>query len=1017
MNETVLNSIIRLFALITLYDRNNDPFLSNGFVKLFLKRNFNENVNIEQIENYESCLERYRSDDATKNDYEDIIISICSRINTKLTKNQRLIILINLLYYLKYNTSFTLYQPITEHESLHVLFNISKVFKFSDEEYFTIKGFLNDQIAEIPNKNQLLIVNQDPDSQFSGIKHLVKANLQGQLIFLHMPDTNTILFRYKGETTLNYNQKTIYTDLTYFMEPSAFISIERNEGIYYNEVMMSFMEIKQSISLVAAEISFKFPNSKNGIEPFSFQANSGELVGIMGISGSGKSTLLNLLNGNLHLNQGGVYINGVSVHSADKKLNGIIGYVPQDDLIIEELTVFENLYFNAKFCFGNLPNSEIVEKVNQELESLDIFDIKDLPTGSPLNKFISGGQRKRLNIALETIRKPSVLFIDEPTSGLSSSDSDKIINLLKQLTFSGKLLFINIHQPSSDIFKKLDKLLVLDKGGYPVYFGNPLDALIYFRQNTQQLKLIEGQCPTCKTAHPDDILELIELKTINEFGQESKSRKYSPNDWYQKFRKEINQPITEKPSVTQFPEISFIPPDTFGQFITYLKRNVLIKLNDKQYIIVSLIVTPVLAFLLSFFVKTYPIEDGIRGAYSFSDNSNIPAFLFMAIIVPLFIGLSISAQEIFKDRKILKREKFLNLSWSTYLNSKVTVLFFISAVQSLSFVLISHWILEIYGMFWSHFAILFSLSCFSNLLGLFLSASVKSILAIYILIPLILIPQLLLSGIIIPFDKINYRISSQRYVPIAADLMPSRWGYEAIMVQQFTGNEYQKHFFALNQQLSNISYCSNYTIPKLLALTNNMKKPGGFGKNEPAQIILNNELSKIQQEFNFNLEPYLALIPKDASQIKELDKVESALKTIKSALNKSFKELNYKRDSLINSIDELNALKKKYDNTKVDEVVCNTASFDRIVLGKTSFIRKFEPIYQIPVSKYGRAHFYSASKRIGSYRFKTIYFNLAAIWIMTLTIYFVLVFQLHIKVFGFRQDIPKVLPLKEDETP
>src|SRR3989339_1901885 len=99
MNETVLNSIIRLFALITLYDRNNDPFLSNGFVKLFLKRNFNENVNIEQIENYESCLERYRSDDATKNDYEDIIISICSRINTKLTKNQRLIILINLLYY------------------------------------------------------------------------------------------------------------------------------------------------------------------------------------------------------------------------------------------------------------------------------------------------------------------------------------------------------------------------------------------------------------------------------------------------------------------------------------------------------------------------------------------------------------------------------------------------------------------------------------------------------------------------------------------------------------------------------------------------------------------------------------------------------------------------------------------------------------------------------------------------------------------------------------------------------
>ncbi|NJK97775.1 MAG: ATP-binding cassette domain-containing protein [Bacteroidales bacterium] len=156
-----------------------------------------------------------------------------------------------------------------------------------------------------------------------------------------------------------------------------------------------------------------------------------------------------------------------------------MGYVSQEDFLVEELTVFQNLYFNAKLCFDKYSDEKLVSMVNELLITLGLFEIKNMKVGSPLNKKISGGQRKRLNIALELIREPSILFLDEPTSGLSSRDSENIMDLLKELSFKGKLIFVVIHQPSSDIFKMFDKLLILDSGGYLIYNGDPIDSIIY----------------------------------------------------------------------------------------------------------------------------------------------------------------------------------------------------------------------------------------------------------------------------------------------------------------------------------------------------------------------------------------------------------------------------------------------------------------------------------------------------------------------------------------------------------
>ena len=206
---------------------------------------------------------------------------------------------------------------------------------------------------------------------------------------------------------------------------------------------------------------------------------------------------------------------------------------------------------------------------------------------------------------------------------------------------------------------------------------------------------------------------------------------------------------------------------------------------------------PILAFILAFFSKNFTFMKG-HPIYIFGENAVIPAFLFMAVIVALFLGLVISAEEIFKDRKILKREKFLNLSRSSYLFSKISILFGISALQSLIFVLIGNSMLDIRGMLLRYWLVLFTASCWANMLGLNISSGFNSVVTIYIFVPLILVPQLLFSGVVVDFNKMHNRISNDKTVPVIGDLMTSRWAYEALAVTQFKDNAYEKYFFGQN---------------------------------------------------------------------------------------------------------------------------------------------------------------------------------------------------------------------------
>ena len=691
-----------------------------------------------------------------------------------------------------------------------------------------------------------------------------------------------------------------------------------------------------------------------------------------------------------------------------------------EGLTVEELTVFENLYFNAKLCFDNFTPEELEEEVNKTLQNLGLYEIKDIQVGSPLNKKISGGQRKRLNIALELIREPSVLFLDEPTSGLSSRDSENIMDLLKELSLKGKLVFVVIHQPSSDIFKMFDNLLILDTGGYLIYFGKPIDSIMYFKERMHHANWVESECQRCGNVNPEQIFNIVESHVLDEFGKPTRTRKVTPLEWkwfYKEYLRENPLPVENKATrPKKLPEISFKIPGKIKQFAVFVKRDILSKFANTQYLAINILEAPLLAFILSFIIKYYDISSSNELGYTFNSNSNLPVYIFMSVIVAIFVGLSVSAEEIIKDRKILKREAFLNLSWSSYLLSKVFVLILISGMQAFLFVIIGNTVLEIKNMYFQYWLVLFSAWVSSNMMGLVISDSFKTVVTIYILIPFLVIPQLILSGVIVKYEKLNPKISEPNTIPWYGEIMTARWGYEALSVYQFMENAYEKEIYPLNKVMSIAEYKKNYWVPnlrnKIDFIDRNLTKEEQLLKNKEKFQVIKNEIereTRTNKQVKFD---YLS----DLDFNKLNPTIINALKTYISNTSKFYisiyNQASDKQDKFLSSKQKTNddrlaylELKRKYSNEKLTEFVENKNELVRIIDINGRLYQKIDPIYLDPDPILLKAHFYAPRKYIFGKYYGTFYVNICIIWIITILIYIILYFRLLKKLLDYLEKV------------
>ena len=1027
MNESMLNSLMRLFALMVNINRGGIYLIARNFVETYLVQQFSKAISekyLELFDRYADEMEQHES----KPEEEEIsgrsvrIKEICAQVVAELHISQRFMILLSLIRFTKYFSDTGMAGSGFSGTISDAVRTISDGLLITEEEYINCSAFIKDKFYQVPKKELLLLVSDDPDFEDGEVAHLQKAGLSGQLLFFRINRADIYMFQYLGKARLESNEKYVFPKHEYLFPRGAAIKGEHISPIYYSDIVAGYHQDKETplVNFCAKDIEYRFRNSSQGIKKFSYLGTSGQLVGILGGSGAGKSTLLKVLNGSLKPHSGGIYLNGRNLHRKSKELEGMIGYIPQDDLLMEELTVEQNLLFNAQLCMNGHNSEEIALAVHKLLNEMDLLNAKDLKVGSPLNKFISGGQRKRLNIALELIREPQLLFVDEPTSGLSSTDSENVIELLKELALKGKLVISTIHQPSAVLFRQFDHLIVLDKGGYPVYSGNPIEAITYFKKQAGRVDATESQCLTCGNVNPDEILNVLEARDVNESGAFTSNRKTSPSQWYTLYKDKIESGLEFNTEKTAIPATKLHIPGAFRQFLIFFKRNLLSKLADRQFMSIALLVAPLLALILGFFSKYVAGDESNPHQYWFSQNENLPAYLFMSVIVAMFLGLIIAAEEIHRDRKILERESFLNLSRTAYLFSKISLLFILSGIQMLMFVGIGNLIMEIKGLSLIYWLILFSTACFANMLGLLISDGLKSVVAIYVIVPFLLVPQILLAGVIVKFDKLHYKFASDVVVPFSGDMMASRWAYEALVVNQFVNNAYQKPHYETERLESNITYDLQFLIP---AITHELEEAISLFHIKPADPEFTASLGTIKQALlSVRLTtpyPHPGHLSMEQFSDETAEAIITWLENYRSALRKHRDRLTREKDLLIDSLkteagglESYIHLKRTHYNEQLAQLVLNRNNLYKVIKKDGQLLRKMDPVYAYPSRRNGRAHFYASLKQLGDTYIPTAYFNLMAIWFMTLILFVLLRYSVLRKIIDFSGRL-KGKPLSE----
>lgn len=1007
MSEEILKALIRLFAVISKQDGGVTDGERNYVISFFKQQLGHDDVEdyIALYDHYTGYGEDKKKETTTSLEDSLLALRVSKQINKTLTQRQKIIAVIESIGLINSDGYFSDLE-------LRVLDTVATVFNIEDSTIALLRQFATGEYLKAFDQTNALIAGHQVRERTDAL--FLELAISGQLTFIYEKRTDLYFVKYEGEEEISLNSMSMTPRRPYLFSVGSTIRLPKGQTVYFSDIIYRFTKTKSrdKLSFVAKDLVYKFPNSENGVHKLTIEESEGQLVGIMGASGSGKTTLLRLLSGIIAPTEGHIKLNGIDMARMGKQLEGSLGYVPQDDILFEELTVYQNLYYNAKLSISDKSKEEIDQIINQSLKNLGLEHTRDLKVGNVMKQTISGGQRKRLNIALELIRQPPVLFVDEPTSGLSSRDSENVIDLLKELTLMGKLIFVVIHQPSSDIYKMFDKVIIMDEGGYPIFNGHPIEAISYFKTISQQIDQAKVICETCGNVNPEQIFNIIEAKVVDEFGNFSDKRKISPQNWYEFYLE--NNRRQEFEEVHEEPKSSFKLPSLFNQFKIFLTRDVLSKISDKQYMLVNLLEAPFLALILAYVIKYRNSGDE---EYLFMNNDNIPAFLLMSIIVSLFLGLSVSAEEIIKDRKLRVREQFLHLSRGSYLLSKIAILFTMSAFQILVFVLISNYILELKDMTFSYWAILFSSATFANVLGLNVSSAFKSAITVYIVIPVILIPQMILSGLLFNFDKLNNTISAQGKVPLIGDMMTSRWALEALAVEQFKNNRYQYPLFEVEGEKRNASYKASYWAKevknKVNFVANNFLDSASRAKVEEALLTLRNELQaepfkgKLKGK---NLDSLLAI---DNINPRMLLSLHSYVHDAESHYNSLALQAQNKMDKIIGLLE--NSTKYEYDateykkyfyNDNLAKLVRNSDAKDRIIEINNRFIRKIDLVFFVPPKPVNplnyRTHMYAPVKQFIGLRIETYWFNLAVIWSMTLLLYISLYFNIPEKVMNIR---------------
>ena len=568
------------------------------------------------------------------------------------------------------------------------------------------------------------------------------------------------------------------------------------------------------------------------LDHVSFKALPGDMIALMGPSGAGKTTLLLTLNGYLPPTSGQVRINGEDLYTIYDALRGSIGYVPQDDIVHPELTVFEAVKYSARFRLPpDYSEDEIDRRVEETLRDLGLEAVMNLQIGKPEKKVLSGGQRKRVNIALELVTDPVILFLDEPTSGLAADDTTALINLLADLTRkTGKTIIMTIHQPAKDEFERFNLAFIMGYGGIPTYFGPTGDNAYRFFASILDR---QGGHPSISTRKIDNPRDMFDMLNVRERGVLEAMKRANPQatrndarlDAARGWRAEFFQPgnavyqrmYSGRRAVGAAPAATGVPgkPNValVRQLGLLLSRYWKVKIRDRAGAAIMFLQAPIIGAMLvmvfgpkslwswlgsagSDFGQKDAVPFWCLGALQQISNENSgsttgatapadllknmhptadhTAAMFFIVVSCVWFGTSNAAREIVTERAIYLRERMVNLSLVNYVFSKFILLAIVCIVQCTMLHGILFFSLGFAGGFSTFLGELVSmiaLAINATAMGLLLSTVVASAEAAMALTPIALIPQMVLGGLIVPMTT-NPMLKPLMY------LTPSRWGFQ-----------------------------------------------------------------------------------------------------------------------------------------------------------------------------------------------------------------------------------------------
>ncbi|HET9201295.1 MAG TPA: ATP-binding cassette domain-containing protein [Dehalococcoidia bacterium] len=466
------------------------------------------------------------------------------------------------------------------------------------------------------------------------------------------------------------------------------------------------------------------------LDNVSISIQPGEFVALVGGSGTGKTSLLHALNGFAPANEGAVFYNGLSLYENAALFRSVLGYVPQDDIVHPELTPERTLYYAAKLRLPvDTTDQEIRSRIDQVIDEVGLNERRHTEI-----KHLSGGQRKRVSLAVELLSRPSAFYLDEPTSGLDPALEGRMMALFKDLTNSGATVVVSTHVTQN--LHLCDKLAWMGPGGRLVFFGSPPEALRHFKvQNFGQV---------------------YDLLNDDQASQEMATA-FQESTAY---RVNLGEPLaalrdgeTSAPTETAAQPIPIARGGFLRQLFWLTRRYADVLVRDRHNLALLLIQAPAiaLALLILFDPDIFALEIADGG-----DARRAMTALHMLGVSAIFLGASNAAREIAKEGAVYKRERLVGVGVVPYVLSKVGVLSVLCLIQSAALLGITLLRIDFESSTADTFGVFIALflAAMAGLsMGLLASAVTGNSDRAMAVVPLLVIPQLIFDGTLVPIDQ------------------------------------------------------------------------------------------------------------------------------------------------------------------------------------------------------------------------------------------------------------------------